>query len=171
MSLAIRTQPLICIALALFSLHSASAVRLPSASSAMGKADPLKHKQQRNYGVLGNVIAQLADRVFSPSATTFTTAAESQLEKDQKAKTVEKANTVTPIPHSGAQKAAFVSPLKGVKELLRLLWLNFLPDPTFDHAIKELKKRDRQFSIDNAEGAGIYITAAQKAKLLSYAAM
>eukprot|EP00746_Dinoflagellata_sp_MGD_P003801 gnl/MRDRNA2_/MRDRNA2_107369_c0_seq1.p1 gnl/MRDRNA2_/MRDRNA2_107369_c0~~gnl/MRDRNA2_/MRDRNA2_107369_c0_seq1.p1 ORF type:complete len:166 (+),score=32.55 gnl/MRDRNA2_/MRDRNA2_107369_c0_seq1:95-592(+) len=165
MSLAIRTTPMFYIALVLFSAHSSCAVRLPSTSSAMSKADPLKQKQQLNhgrpdYGLLGNVIAQFADSVFGPSKAASAPPAQNS----------EKAKTVTPIVHSDAKKVSFVSPLKGIKELLRLLWSNFLPDPTFDHAIEDLKKRDEHFSIDN-EGVGTYITAAEKAKLLSHAAM
>merc|ERR1719198_492436 len=78
-----------------------------------------------------------------------------------------------PVPSaSDTSKGTPVSPLKGVKELLRMLWSNFLPDPTFDHAIQSLKKRDGHLGsylgMDSAAGEGGYITAAEKRVLLSY---
>merc|ERR1719335_1902706 len=113
-----------------------SAVRIPSASAAVGKTPQNPQVQQRNYGLLGNVIAGVAERIFEPSKATSTS----------RTKISDQATTALQPVHSDTLKSAGVSPLKGVKQLLRMLWSNFLPDPTFDHAIEALKNRDKQFA-------------------------
>jgi len=124
----------------------------------MGKTHQQTRDGQRNYGLLGNVIARVAERYFGSSKTADVKASDK----------VTTASVAPPSPaQSNAAKAARVSPLKGFKELLRMLWSNFLPDPTFDRAIEALKARDRNFGMDSAEGEGGYITAAQKAMMLS----
>merc|ERR1719160_2355910 len=150
---------MIYIAMLLLSVTASSAVRLSSASAAIGKADQHQKRQQRNYGLLGNLIAAVAERAFGPSTVNSTPAVQ----------TSEKAEALTPPPsmQEATSKAVRVSPLKGVRELVRMLWSNFLPDPTFEHAIKGLKQRDKQLGMYHAAGEGGYITAAEKARLLS----
>lgn len=58
--------------------------------------------------------------------------------------------------------------LRGLRELLRVLWSNFLPDPTFDRAVLQLMKRDAD-QLDMVFKEGSYITVSQREQLLALA--
>lgn len=58
--------------------------------------------------------------------------------------------------------------LQGLRELLKVLWSNFLPDPTFDLAVQNLKQRDAE-RLDMVSEAGVYISALQREQLLAWA--
>jgi len=67
-------------------------------------------------------------------------------------------------PHTGSSRQR----LQSLRELLKVLWSNFLPDPTFDRAVERLKERDVP-GLDMVSESGSYITAAQREQLLTSA--
>lgn len=58
--------------------------------------------------------------------------------------------------------------LRGLRELLRLLWSNFLPDPTFDRAVQQLVQNDADV-LDKVPQGEIFITDSQRKQILAWA--
>lgn len=132
----------------------------PSSGSA-GGTTIVKQPRQYNYGPLGNLIARLLDRAFG------------------KSEKLESPKMVSPSPGINSERPAAPQPktpteveakpnkaLQSVRELVKLLSSNFLQDSTFVQAAEALKQLDQGLGIDAAPGAGGFLTAAERERLL-----
>eukprot|EP00746_Dinoflagellata_sp_MGD_P085971 gnl/MRDRNA2_/MRDRNA2_34012_c0_seq1.p1 gnl/MRDRNA2_/MRDRNA2_34012_c0~~gnl/MRDRNA2_/MRDRNA2_34012_c0_seq1.p1 ORF type:complete len:176 (-),score=37.13 gnl/MRDRNA2_/MRDRNA2_34012_c0_seq1:307-834(-) len=134
-------------------------------------AQPWQFTKQRDYGPLGNILARLA--TLGQSATAGVPPGQASSVPASGGTVCAKASrpsegVTCPVPVTTAGTSSISEQaLKGVRELLKMLWSNFLPDPTFDRAISALIQRDQHLGMDAEEGEGGFITAVQKEMILS----
>merc|ERR1719159_762399 len=158
-----RASCMMLVAVVLLAFPARNMAEVSSANQLIGmRSDqktgwPTQQQQQakRDYGPLGNLIAYLA--TLGRTTTTANGASRGKAKSDTCAVPA-KASRGSSTPGQA---------LKGVRELLKMLWSNFLPDPTFDRAIAALMHRDQQLGMDAEAGEGGFITAVQKEVLLS----
>lgn len=136
------------------------------------KAVPNQQVKGRDYGPLGNLLVKLA-KFGRPTGAPSTDTAKGTITSTDSAELVTSKTKGMPsgpdrscatLPKSSSMSA---QALKGIRELLKMLWSNFLPDPTFDRAIAALIHRDQHLGMDAEEGEGGFITAAEKSLILS----
>eukprot|EP00746_Dinoflagellata_sp_MGD_P162071 gnl/MRDRNA2_/MRDRNA2_89474_c0_seq1.p1 gnl/MRDRNA2_/MRDRNA2_89474_c0~~gnl/MRDRNA2_/MRDRNA2_89474_c0_seq1.p1 ORF type:complete len:176 (+),score=28.17 gnl/MRDRNA2_/MRDRNA2_89474_c0_seq1:102-629(+) len=139
MSFALRATCLIYIAMLLISMSAA--VRMPSTKAARNQHQEHVVRRERNYGLVGNMIAAWYQRAHVSKNST-------SVERRSGPPNITSVSPVKMYDATLPQLKVSKSPLKGMKELVRILWTNFLPDPTFNNAVKSLKQHDMQLSVD-----------------------
>jgi len=90
-----------------------------------------------SHGPLGKLMAHLANHAFGNG-----TMIDSSESVDFSTEAASGNCTASKNPSVGVKR------LQGLRELVRLLWSNFMPDPTFDAAVQQLKKLDAQLGVD-----------------------
>jgi len=128
----------------------------------ISNAKPQVVRWKSSHGPLGNMIAAWYENTYLHTKNTatkrkFGTSDVTSASPMKMHEPTEAELSPTQVTERGK---ASKSPRKGIKELVRMLWSNFVPDPTFDNAIAGLKQHDKQFSIDSVAGQDGHITAA-----------